>query len=211
MSHPIIVKPTDFNAENIKFAKPRSLKGEDGKKHIISCIRYENKPMATCEYKDVTFETPYKEKYDKDDEFNISPYISIYGGYEDDVFVGLRNPDEVVIPEHEIDIGFSYPLKAVFIFTFISDTEAGFTRKGLAKMVIKKYEEIYDEEEKTYTEKSASNYDAMYGEAHPSAVRLIRGDTNGTYGISGSAIGALLLHKVSYNPDTEYWTLGIDS
>ncbi len=169
--------------------------------------------MATHEhkYEDVNFETPYEDNYDEKGDINVSPYIPLCKGYGDDAFIGLTNPDEVVIPESEIKIKFHYPLKTELISVFKADTEDGFTRKGLAKVVIKTYEEIYEAEEKTYTESSASRHTSMYGEAHPGVLLLNREETNGTYGIYGHDIEDLLLHRVSYNARAGYWTLGIDS
>lgn len=73
--------------------------------------------MTTNEYKDVHFETPYEDIDAEEGDENISPYIPLGGGYEDDAFLGLRNPNAVVIPEREIRIAFSYPLREVFVFT----------------------------------------------------------------------------------------------
>jgi len=159
------------------------------------------------EHNDVTFSTPYET-----DE--VSPYISLSNGWDDSCFEDLKDADEIVIPVREIKIAFSYPLKDTFVFEFQSDNEEGFTRKGLAKIIIKQYEDIYEEEEKTSSERIETIGDwstRMYGEVHPGALMLNRVRTSGTYEIWDHDIDDLCLHTVAYSAEKEHWILGIDS
>lgn len=162
--------------------------------------------------KKVTFSTPYESDSESDE---CNPYIPLADGTGDDVFIGLKDADEIVISQSKIKVAFDYPLKKEFIFELSGDRgDEGFTRKGLAKAIIKQYEEIYAEEEKSCSEKVESIGEFAtreWGEAHPSALMLNRRKTTGTYGIWGHSLGDLLLHTISHDSDRGVWTLGVDS
>jgi len=105
--------------------------------------------------------------------------------------------DEIVIEEDEIDVVFSYPLSSDFTFTF--SAEGGFTREEISNMIMKKYADIYQEEEDT------SNIEAGNHEKFV----LNRNQTDGKYGIWGHGIGDLMLHSMM--KENGKWSLGVDS
>lgn len=125
-------------------------------------------------------------------------YIPIVDPIED--IRNLENPTNIIIDKGKIDVLFEYPLTNKVIKTFYADTTDGFTKAGLIEMICDFYEEIYDEEEKT-TSTKIGNLPNM----------LNRNITDGRYGIWGHAIGDLLLHTIKYDPDYDFYTLGIDS
>jgi hypothetical protein len=125
-------------------------------------------------------------------------YIPIADPIED--IRNLENPTNIIIDKGKIDVLFEYPLTNKVIKTFYADTTDGFTKAGLIEMICDFYEEIYDEEEKT-TSTKIGNLPNM----------LNRNITDGRYGIWGHAISDLLLHTIKYDPDYDFYTLGIDS
>jgi hypothetical protein len=118
----------------------------------------------------------------------------------------LKKPTNITIPKGEIDVLFEYPLTNKVIKTFYADTTDGFTKAGLINMICDFYEEIYDEEEKTTTTKSGNIPNMI-----KKIINFFRNITDGRYGIWGHDITDLYLHTIRYDPDYDFYILGIDS
>lgn len=112
----------------------------------------------------------------------------------------LQNPSDVVINKPSIRVVFSYPFDREYIFELYATNGEFFTRADLAIAITYQYQKMYNEEEKTTTI-SPEHIPGM----------LNRVITNGTYGIWGHDLSDLDLYEVRYNPETDLYTLGIDS
>jgi len=110
--------------------------------------------------------------WDQNDEFNRERKLS---------------ESEVVIPATSIKIVIDYPVE--YKATYEHESKNGFTRKHLAELIAKDYQEMYDEEEAT-TVIVPTNIPGM----------LNRCETNGKYGIWGHNIDDLILHTAKYDP-----------
>jgi hypothetical protein len=66
----------------------------------------------------------------------------------------LLNEKEIVIPDRRINITFDFPLINVACITIISKNKDGFTLKDLILTIQSLYKYIYEEEEKTATQKT---------------------------------------------------------
>ena len=116
---------------------------------------------------------------------------------------------ECVIPESSILVLYSYPLgttgpseeeRKLGGWIFEEKSEGGFSRRSLVKAITDRYQEIYEEEERTTT-----------AEAGLIPSMLNRSPTDGKYGIWGHEIQDLVLHTVTYNSENGVYTPGIDS
>lgn len=110
------------------------------------------------------------------------------------------DPNEIVIKCDKIIVIYDYPLKGDFEFEHFSKNPNGFTRKEIAKQIMKRYKKIYKEEKETSTIKE--------GPAAPGSFN--RNTTSGKYGIWGHGIGDLILHSMIELEDGSYM-LGLDS
>jgi len=117
----------------------------------------------------------------------------------------LRDGDEVVLPCHAIIVVADYPLKSEFEFPLTADRPEGFTRAGIASMIVALYQRIYAEEEQT------STTPVVPIEKRQGLIN--RNRTAGKYGIWGHDLGDLALTTIS--PERRgavvYVRLGIDS
>lgn len=152
---------------------------------------------------------------DSDTEYESCKDVIPLGlGCDDTLFVSIKDADEIVIPDKKIKVAFDYPLKDIFVFELDcedgyeeAEGKCGFTRKCLASVIIRKYNEIYEDEKRTFTEKLLENW----GESHPSYLLMNKMKTTGTYGMFGHDFRDLMLHSVRYNDEKEYWELEIDN
>ena len=114
--------------------------------------------------------------------------------------------DEVVIPDNNISISFSYPFSKEFIYSFkkISKTPKtrGYTRAELINLIGQIYNDIYNEEELTSREKVIPIDER---------VALNRNQTDGKYGIWGYDLDDLMLGRVLYDKNEKRVHLEIDS
>ena len=134
-----------------------------------------------------------------------SPYID--SDEDSDNEKPQLDPDEVIISETKVIIGFNYPLKDTFNFTFRS--AKGFTRKEISEKIMAKYQDIYRKE------------DEAAGDPGNIPGMINRARSTGPYGIWGHHIGDLELHTLyireNYKSEfsgptgSRYYTLGIDS
>lgn len=138
----------------------------------------------------VSFSHRYDDSIDWEDDYNISPYITIESP-EYDIAAQLF-PDEVVIPMNKIKVYYDYPLSIPATFEFKADQEAGFTRAELARKICRGYQKIYQEE------------DAAVGDPGH------RAQSEGPYGIFGHDIGDLVLRTVK-QIDVNLFSLEVDS
>ena len=129
---------------------------------------------------------------DRDD--GISPYIHLEDPDED--IENLEQPNEIVTPK-DIRIRFRYPLSQEFVFEY-HNTNNGYTRRELAKLISDEYKRIYEEEEED--DGDPGMIPGMYN----------RNSSHGRYGIWGHYLGDLLLHEVISEGGGMY-RLGIDS
>lgn len=134
-------------------------------------------------------------------ENGIQPWVNIQNFKTE--LINLINKDEVVISEKEITIVIDYPLTTPYIFTLKSDK--GFTRERILTEIGQNYFKVYEEEEKSATEKTV-----------PMEKRETynRNQTNGKYGIWGHDIADLILTDIQVfkNKDGKIiLSLGIDS
>jgi hypothetical protein len=106
------------------------------------------------------------------------------------------DPDEKVIDLTTIRIKYTYPLSNSV--TYRVSSRNGFTRKQLAKIIARRYQMIYDEEEAT-SDVAVENIPNM----------LNRCQTTGRFGIWGHCIDDLILHTAHI--DGDLITLGLDS
>ncbi len=113
---------------------------------------------------------------------------------KDDCYQEL-DPDEIVINKQEISINYTFPLTNQEQITY--ETTGGFTRKDLSKIIMKEYKLIYDQEERTFT-----NVDAL-------DFNYNRLKSNGYYGIWGYHLHELYLHSLTKEEDGSY-SIGID-
>ncbi len=133
---------------------------------------------------------------DGDEADDYSEYVHIADPDYD--IKNMDDADEVVIDTPNISIVYDYPLRRHFTVSY--DSESGFTRAQLVRLISDEYQNIYDVEEQTSS-------------IEPALVPgwMNRNETNGTYGIYGHAIDDLLLHTICYDPFTHVVHLGIDS
>lgn len=124
-----------------------------------------------------------------------SPYIQI--AHPDDDINSLIDADAIVTPQ-AINVLFSYPLERPVVVKF---DNGPYTRRRLAEIICKKYEEIYEEEDQTSTVEAG----------RLSQISLNRNQTTGKYGIWGHVIGDLVLHSVYFDTRTGFYELGVDS
>lgn len=140
-----------------------------------------------------------------------SPYFGLSREKLSRSLNGLQNPDEKVIDKSYIRVLFDYPLETEHILTLVPpDGKEYFTRASLGKAIALKYQEIYDEEEKT-TELPVETLAQRMAKEGKECYLINRAETNGNWGIWGHALGDLDLHTVSYDNQQDYYTLGIDS
>jgi hypothetical protein len=111
----------------------------------------------------------------------------------------LVNRNKVVIESSKVRVMFDYPLHNPCVVTFSVRTPT-ICKKQLIKLIARKYEKIYEEEEKT-TIIPVSTIPNMYN----------RNTTNGTYGIWGHILQDLSLNGLEYNEENAYWELSINS
>lgn len=97
------------------------------------------------------------------------------------------NPDEIIIPEQDITISYDYPIKKSFLYTHHTNNPSGFSRKELSEQIMKKYIQIYEEEDED-----------------------IKKSGSGRYGIWGHNISNLYLVSIEKGENGIY-ELGIDS
>jgi hypothetical protein len=100
------------------------------------------------------------------------------------------DPNEIIIPEKSITVMYHYPFDDDYKHTHYTANRLGFTRKELSEQIMKRYRQMYDEEE--------LDTQASDGEA-----------SGGRYGIWGHCIEDLQLHSLDYLNGE--WSLGVDS
>lgn len=137
-----------------------------------------------------------------------SPYIHLADPAED--LEGMKGADDRVIDRSSIQVLYSYPLgttgpsaleKTLDGWVFEETAPAGFfTRADLVRAIASRYKAIYAEEEAT-----------TQVEPHFIPGMLNRAPSNGKYAIWGHVLDDLLLHTVTYEPEHDVYTLGIDS
>ena len=121
----------------------------------------------------------------KDFEDGFIPWISIENPEAE--INNLIDAEKIVIKSDEININIDYPLNNPVNFNFKS-SKNGFTRKQLILEISKKYNEIYNEEEKSAKVKTIP-IDKREG-------LINRNQTDGKYGIWGHDIGDLDLSTI---------------
>jgi tetratricopeptide (TPR) repeat protein len=118
-------------------------------------------------------------------EFGIlHVFVSAYEDIE--VRNHVINPDELLITDEEISIGFSYPLTVKAKFEY--ENKSGFTRMDIFRCIYDGYKQIYDAEEKAAGD--PGTYERLYN----------RKKSNGPYGIWGHYLEDLIIEGVSYDP-----------
>lgn len=150
----------------------------------------------------------------KDGEWGSSLDPSPYVGLSEDKLTNavgwMQDKFDVVIDKPKICVLFDYPLaKAHKIYLVPLFGAKNFTRVGLAKAIAVKYQEIYAEEAKT-SEESIGERLTRQGQTNDWQMAN-RAKTNGKWGIWGHDLSDLDLHTVTYNPEMDLYTLGIDS
>jgi hypothetical protein len=110
--------------------------------------------------------------------------------YEQDyVREGVINPDEIVIPDEETTILFTYPLSRKVEFTYTQ--KGGFTRMNLYRCIYEGYKKIYDAEEEAVGD--PGTYEMLYN----------RRTSEGPYGIWGHYMNDLIIEFVLYYPESK--------
>jgi hypothetical protein len=136
-----------------------------------------------------------------------SPYFGLSKEQMERSLKYLQDGDEVVIPKNEIRVEINYPFANSHIFTLTPQIGEVFTRSGLGIAIALKYQEMYDEEEKSTNLPIESVAERSGGKCH----LMNRARTDGKYGIWGHDLSDLDLHTVEYDVDLNLWILGIDS
>jgi len=134
----------------------------------------------------------------------FSPSISLESPEQE--LTRMRNRDQIVIANRNVVVVIDYPLDKPVEVPLVAPVNAGFSRTALVRGISAAYHRIYDEEERTATEKTIP-LDQRTG-------LINRNKTNGVYGICCHDLGDLVLHTIelSEKPDgTTYLVLGIDS
>lgn len=136
-------------------------------------------------------------------------YVSIADGHDNSGDIGdvKLDPNEILVDNEIIRIRFEYPFNNPQIIKFKSD-KGYFTRSDIIKLVVKKYQKIYEEEEKS----TALPIETVEERTKGKSKLMNRATTNGKWGIWGHDIGDLMLHTLSVNDeDPTLYYLGIDS
>jgi hypothetical protein len=114
----------------------------------------------------------------------------------------LRNCDgseigtAIVVEASSIRVMYNYPLSSPVIFNEISPNGINFTREDLVGAIVKRYHEIYTEEEKSKTFTPIRPTVLQSG-----AIFMNRPETDGKYGIWGHDLEDLILTEISYDGD----------
>jgi len=119
--------------------------------------------------------------------------------------VYMENAEDVVIPCRGAKLMIDYPLKENVMIPIESDTKAGFTRVGLARIIARAYQRIYDEEEKSTTLPVESEAERSNGQTG----MMNRAETDGIYHIQWHDLEDLLLMDATYAKGVVM--LGVDS
>jgi hypothetical protein len=134
----------------------------------------------------------------------------------------LIDPDTIVLNESNVILQITYPLEQPADFKI--ESKNGFTRRALAQIIIDKYKQVYDEEEKgstlpneTIAERNIRTCIASKSKRSSiingiNGIYLInRAKTNGPYGIWGHSIDDLIVGVATFDTETKILSLGVDS
>jgi len=134
---------------------------------------------------DITFTVEVEDREEGGEA--TSPYIALADAKQS--LARLRDGDDVVLPCRSIIVVADYPLKSEFEFALAADRPEGFTRAGIASMIVALYQRIYAEEEET------STTPVVPMEKRQGLIN--RNRTNGKYGIWGHDLDDLALVRIS--------------
>ncbi len=168
-----------------------------GSRYLLTIFSHNVKKMAVPmkRKKNPTQEQQILIQYDLDGYGPAS--VSVDGYNREYVRESVIAPDELVIPEEEITIRFTYPLSTKEEFTYIQ--KGGFTRMDLYRCIYEGYTEIYTVEEEAVGD--LGTYEMLYN----------RRTSDGPYGIWGHYLDDLVIEFVRYNPKTQCVRLAIGS
>ncbi|WP_310555646.1 hypothetical protein [Flavobacterium sp.] len=164
---------------------------ENSKNHIVQLNKKESESQnETINYLGeliTTIEIGVKAEKEQLKDFSdgIIPWISIEN--PENEIDKLIDADKIVIENTEITLNIDYPLNKPAKLVLKSSAK-GFTKKQLVLEISKKYNEIYNEEEKTAKTKTIP-IDKREG-------LINRNETDGKYGIWGHDIGDLDLSSI---------------
>ena len=127
-------------------------------------------------------------------DFNVMTYDSIIKKEEVISIIELDSPDirhligkdDIVLKESQVTLIIDYPMDHPDFSELVSGK--GFTRQGLVAAIAKRYQEIYEEEERT------SDIKTIPSEKRTGMVN--RNETNGKYHIWGHDISDLVLTSI---------------
>lgn len=107
---------------------------------------------------------------------------------------------EIVIPEKEIKVHFSYPFNNPKVLTLVSKTER-WTRRDIYNAIRNMYKIIYEQERQTSSLKEESISTRTNGDS----LLINRAETNGVWGIWGHDLEDLAITGISRNEDEDVW------
>ena len=136
----------------------------------------------------------------------VSPYVRLSPDRIEEDIEAQLDDDFAMLDASEISLVIDYPLRTPSHVELTADDGVTFKRDELLRKIGKAYEDIYAEEERTTTLPVQT-----MAERHPGCFLINRAETDGTYGIYAHVLSDLLLHKITYHPDTNELHLHIDS